>query len=184
MSTRIPLTEAAGLDETVRSHLAQRPPIHLYRMVAHAPGLLGPFMALGTAQFNTTVLPAACREALVLRVAMHHRSAYEIHHHRRMALDAGLSSEAVEALLAGARHSLAWTLSLEDLAAFTDELVAGQDPEPARVERIVTAYGHRGYVEAALIVGFYRMVATFIHATGLQPEAEDIVSDWKRAQAS
>ena len=183
MSTRIPLTDAAALDESVHAQLAQRPPIHLYRMVAHAPGLLGPFMALGVAQFNTTVLPAACREALVLRVAMHHRSAYEIHHHRRMALDAGLSPEAVEALLAGARHSPAWSPALQDLAALTDELVAGHDPESSRVERIVAAHGHRGYVEAALVVGFYRMVATIIQATGLEPESEDIVGAWKKAHA-
>ena len=184
MSTRIPLTEAAALDEPARAQLAQRPPIHLYRMVAHAPGLLGPFMALGAAQFNTTVLPAACREALVLRVALHHRSAYEIHHHRRMALDAGLSGEAVDALLTGAKQSPAWSPVLQDLAAFTDELVAGQDPEASRVDRIVAAYGHRGYVEAALIVGFYRMVATFIHAVGLEPEVEDVVGNWKRQHAS
>ena len=184
MSTRIPLTEAAALDEPARAQLAQRPPIHLYRMVAHAPGLLGPFMALGAAQFNTTVLPPACREALVLRVAMHHRSAYEIHHHQRMALDAGLSAEAIEALLAGAKHSPAWSPALQDLLAFTDELVFGQDPEPSLVGRLVAAYGHRGYVEAALVVGFYRMVATFIQATGLAPEAQDIVGEWKRTHAS
>lgn len=184
MSTRIPPTETAALDESARAQLAQRPPIHLYRMVAHAPGLLGPFMALGAAQFNTTVLPPACREALVLRVAMHHRSAYEIHHHRRMALDAGLSAEAIEALLAGAKHSVEWSPAVQDLAELTDELVAGQDPEPLRVQRLVAAYGHRGYVEAALVVGFYRMVATFVQATGLEPEIEDIVGDWKRAHAS
>jgi alkylhydroperoxidase family enzyme len=184
MSLRIPLTDIAALDASARARLAQRPPIHLYRMVAHAPGLLGPFMALGAAQFNTTVLPPACREALVLRVAMHHASAYEIHHHRRMALDAGLSAEAVDALLAGSRHCSAWSPALQDLAAFADELVAAQEPEPARVRRLVDAHGHRGYVEAALIVGFYRMVATFIHATGLEPETADVVGDWKRRNAN
>jgi len=184
MSCRIPLTDTATVDEAVRAQLAQRPPIHLYRMVAHAPGLLGPFMHLGAAQFNTTVLPPAYREALVLRVAMHHRSAYEIHHHRRMALDAGLSAEAIDALLAGRSNSPAWSPALQDLAAFADELVAAQDPEPARVQRLVAAYGHRGYVEAALIVGFYRMVATFIHAVGLEPEVEDVVGNWKRQHAS
>lgn len=50
-------------------------------------------------------------------------------------------------------------------------------PEPARGRRLVDAYAHRGYVEAALVVGFYRMVATDIHATGLQPETTDVVGD-------
>lgn len=183
MSLRIPLTDIDTLGESARAQLGQRPPIHLYRMVAHAPGLLGPFMALGAAQFHTTALVPACREALILRVAMHHRSAYEIHHHRRMALDAGLSAEAIDALLAGRRHCPAWSPVLQDLAAFADELIAAQEPEPARVRRLVDAHGHRGYVEAALIVGFYRMVATFIHATGLEPETEDVVGNWKRQNA-
>jgi len=39
-------------------------------------------------------------------------------------------------------------------------------------------------VEAALIVGFYRMAATFIHAIGLEPEMQDVVGDWKRKNAS
>ena len=183
MSRPLPLPELDALDASVRAQLARRPPIDLYRMVAHAPGLLAPFMALGAANFGATQIPPPLREALILRVAMHHRSAYEIHHHRRIAREAGLSEAAIDALLAGNRESQAWDAGIADAVALVDALVVAQDIAPALVARVVQAHGHRGYVEMALIAGFYRMVATFLQATGLEPEAEDRINGWVAPQA-
>lgn len=176
--SRIPLPADEALDAAVRAQLARRPPIHLYRMVAHAPGLLAPFMALGAANFGATQIPPALREALILRVAMHHRSVYEIHHHRRMARDAGLSTEAIESLLAGATASPSWDSGVEEVAALADALAGAAALRQELVMRIVQLHGERGYVELSLIAGFYRMVATFLHATGLAPEPDDRVSGW------
>ena len=183
MSRPLPLPAPETLDAAVRAQLARRPPIDLYRMVAHAPGLLAPFMALGAANFGATQVSPPLREALILRVAMHHRSAYEIHHHRRMAREAGLSDAAIEALLAGHGQSRDWDAGIADAVALVDTLVAGGDVAPALLARLVQAHGHRGYVEMSLIAGFYRMVATFLQATGLQPEPDDRVSDWSAPQA-
>lgn len=174
MSPRLPLPDLAQLDATVRAQLERRPPVHLYRLVAHAPTLLEPFMSLGAANFNTLQIAPRIREALILRVAMHHRSAYEIHHHRRIAQTAGLSPEAIEAVLGGATTHPAWDLELADAVALADALVAdtelpGALPDPL-FARVCALHGPRGYVEMAMVVGFYRMVATFIAATGLLPE--------------
>lgn len=178
MSARLPQPAAAALDDAVREQLARRPPIDLYRMVAHAPGLLAPFMALGAANFNATQVPPSLREALILRVALHHRSAYEIHHHRRMARDAGLSDEAIDRLLSGASVGLA-DPPVDDAVALADALCVSGEVGSELVRRIVQVHGHRGYVEMSLVVGFYRMVATFIDATGLEPEAQDVVGTWR-----
>lgn len=178
MSTRLPLPADDALDDATRARLAQRPPIDLYRMVAHAPGLLAPFMALGAANFHATQLPPSLREALILRVAMHHRSAYQIHH-RRMAREAGLSDATIDALLSGAAAGTPWDASIGDAVALADALCTSATVGPALLRRMVQAHGHRGYAEMSLVVGFYRMVATFIDATGLRPETQDVVGSWR-----
>lgn len=183
MSTRLPLPAADALDNAVREQLARRPPIDLYLMVAHAPGLLAPFMALGAANFNATQVPPSLREALILRVARHHRSAYEIHHHRRMAREAGLSDEAIDRLLSGASVGHAADPPVDDAVALADALCVSGEVDAELVRRIVQVHGHRGYVEMSLVVGFYRMVATFIDATGLVPETQDVVGRWQGSTA-
>jgi AhpD family alkylhydroperoxidase len=179
MTTRIPLPEIDRLDERTRLQLARRPPLSLYRMVAHAPGLLAPFMTLVAANFADLKLPARTREALILRVAMHHQSGYEAHHHRRIAREAGLDPEIIEAVLAGATSHGAWDEELADAVALADNLLSAIDPPDRLVSRLTTRHGHRGYVEMVLVVGFYRMVAMFIAATGITPEAEDVFKGWQ-----
>ena len=171
-STRFPFPAPGDLDEAARAQLARRPPVHLYRMVAHAPTLLEPFMSMVQANFTALSLPPSLREAIILRVGSHHRSAYEIHHHRIKAREAGLSDACIEALLALQPPGALPQPTLEDAIAWTDALLAGQPVSDALVERLVQAHSHRGYAEMALLAGFYRMVATFIEATGIQPEAQ------------
>lgn len=170
MSARIPLPTEETLGDAVRAQLARRPPIRLYRMVAHAPGLLSPFMSLVSANFAALELPADLREVLILRVARQHQSDYEIHHHRRIARQAGLAPEVITGLLADTTPTAPWDAPIADAAALADGLLEGEPLPDELVARITARHGHRGYVEMALVVGFYRMVATFIAATGLLPE--------------
>jgi alkylhydroperoxidase family enzyme len=176
---RIPFALPEALDEGARALLARRPPAYLYRMVAHAPTLLPPFMSLVLANFNQLSLPADLREAIILRVGAHHRSAYEIAHHCIKAREAGLDDACIDALLAlRPPAGLPWP-GLADAIALTDALLNAQRVEDDLIGRLVAAHAHRGYVEIALLVGFYRMVATFIEATGIEPEPFDISAGWR-----
>lgn len=173
----LPLPQVSDLPEAVQALLARRPPVHLYRMVAHAPALVEPFMTMVLANFNALSLDAALREAVILRVAAHHRSDYEQHHHRRMAAQAGLSDAAAADILSLAPSSPHWDArtgghvdGIPDAMAFTDALLLDQPLDQPLVQRLTTRHGPRGYVELSMLVGFYRMVATFIDATGLRPE--------------
>lgn len=179
MTPRIPLPDDAALDDAVRAQLARRPPIGLYRMAAHAPGLLAPFMSLVAANFGALQITPELREVLILRVARHHRSDYEAHHHRSIARRVGLAGETVDGLLGAAVADPAWGEAIVDAAAFADHLLDGAPLPDDLVRRVTARHGHRGFVEMALVVGFYRMVATFIAATGLAPEDHDVVSGWQ-----
>lgn len=176
---RIPFPKPSELNAGTQFQLARRPPVHLYRMVAHAPALLEPFMSMVLANFNQLSLPARLREAVILRVGAHHRSAYEIHHHRTKAREAGLSEECIDAVLALGSIDELPDPALGDAIEFADRLLSGAPIDDCLVRRIVEAHKNRGYAELALLVGFYRMVATFIDATGIEPESNDIVSHWR-----
>lgn len=175
---RIPFPVLDDLDAATRAQLARRPPAHLYRMVAHAPTLLEPFLSLVVANFGQLSLPPAVREAVILRVGAHHRSAYEIHHHRRMAREVGLDDATITALLAQ-QPAQALPPALRDAVTLADELLHERQPDDPLVRRLVAAFGSRGYVELALLAGFYRMVATVLAATGIAPEPEGALAGWQ-----
>lgn len=173
---RIPLPALESLDQHTRAQLARRPPVHVYRMAAHAPGLIEPFMSLVQANFHALCLPAALREAVILRVGAHHRSAYEIHHHRVKAREAGLGEPCIDALLRLRPAAELPDPGLVDAIELADALLRERPIADALVRRLVASHGERGYVELALLIGFYRMVATFLEATGVTPEGESAAS--------
>ena len=175
---RIPFPDAATLDAGTVAQLARRPPIDLYRMVSHSPPLLEPFLSLVVANFSRLAIPPAVREAVILRVGAHHASAYELHHHRRMARDAGVDPAAIEALVTGSPAG-GLPAALQAPIALADALLQGRRVDDALLARIVDGGGPRAYVELALLVGFYRMVATFLDAVGIEPEPDGVLAGWR-----
>lgn len=164
--TPIDLPTDAELAPEARALLARRVPIGLYRSVAWSPGLLPPFMEMVQAFFASTTLDDRLREMVILRVAMHHGSDYEIFHHRRMALDSGVEPALLEALLRP--QPCAGGDARDDAAiAYVDGLLQRGVPDAAADRAVRAALGPRGTVELALLIGFYRMVATYLAAIRL-----------------
>lgn len=170
MPLRLPLPDDASIGEEGLRLLALRAPVAVYRMVAWSPSLLPPFMGLTTAMFSATVLDDSLREAVILRVAMHHNSEYEAFHHRALAARAGLSEDDIEALLT-APVFVGATKIIRDAIAFTDACLRDEEPKSALSEVIRQALTDRGICELSLLIGFYRMVATFLRATGVPLDA-------------
>jgi alkylhydroperoxidase family enzyme len=162
------------LDDAARAILARRPAVAVYRATAHAPALLGPFVEIATAFFEHTSLGARLREMVILRVAMHHTSRSEAHHHRGLAARAGVSDAEIQALLSPRSFE---TPDAVEAAAIrlVDEVIAKGNVSSASFERLASALGPRGTTELALLIGFYRMVATFIAILDLQPDEKTAV---------
>ena len=157
------------LDDAARAILARRPAVAVYRATAHAPALLGPVVEMATAFFEQTSLGGRMREMVILRVAMHHASRYEAHHHRGLAARAGVSEAEIQALLVPQPFE---TPDSAETAAIrlVDEVIANGAVGSIGFDRLAAALGARGTTELALLIGFYRMVATFIAILDLQPD--------------
>ena len=56
------------------------------------------------------------------------------------------------------------------LVRFTDEALTGHAPSPGTFAAAHAALGPQGTTELALLIGFYRMVATFVGAVGIEPD--------------
>ena len=97
---RLPFVSEEPADPVVRDvfeRLRRRwkgaPVLHLYRLIAWAPGLLPPWMDFGHAMRFKTAAPAGLRELMVVRSGRLLRAEYEWQHHWAAALEEGVSEE-------------------------------------------------------------------------------------------
>ena len=149
--------------------LGDRPRLNLYRMLPHAgPAAVG-FLQLGGALLRRGELDPPLREIAILRVGMLSGAGYEVHQHKRVARNVGLSAAKIAALTENGA-SLAESgrdLSVFDEAerfviAFTDQLVhhvKAPDPMFAEAQQRLNA---RQLSELVLTIGFYMMVSRFL----------------------
>lgn len=128
-----------------------------------APGLCDPAQKLGAyCRFNTS-LPARLSEIAILVTGRHWRSNFEFWAHMRLARQAGVAEEKIQAIHAGRRpDDLA-----EDEAAVHDlakELLETARVSDANFERAKKLFGERGVVDLVGIVGYYSLVALTLNA--------------------
>lgn len=150
-------------------------------------GVRGPFPALlqiprladrvarlgDIVRFETTFTPAVF-EITVLTTARGVRCIYEWYAHGRMAAQAGVSAEVIEAIRLGEDASFAD--DDQRLAhTFAAELVNDHRVTDATYEAARERFGQAGTVELAAIVGYFAMVATSInaHELGIDPALPD-----------
>lgn len=153
---RLPPLRPADLDDEQRA-LRERLATPAGRVEIAPDGTLhGPFdamlraprsgtalQALGAALRYDGVLPDRVRERVILRVAAHHRSAYEWHAHAPVAaalevVDPHAEQVAVDAV---------------------DELLATGDLTDDAWSRAVEVLGEAGAVELTTVVGYYALLA-------------------------
>jgi alkylhydroperoxidase family enzyme len=145
-----------------------REPIALYRVLANNPVMLRSYAQLAKTVRYDAQTPRALRELVILRIAQLCRSEYEWQHHRRMAADAGVTDEQVDALGAWAtsplfdeaeRAALRLAEEQHDLRV-TDETVAA----------LRAAVGDAAAVELSLMAGLYEAVARMLQAFAIEVE--------------
>lgn len=172
--TRILLPTDEDLDDDARATLSRRPAVAVYRAAAHAPSLLGPFMDMACALFEKLSLTDRMREMVILRVAMHHASSYEAHHHRDLAASAGVKASEIEGLLGPAPFTTSDPIETAAIR-LVDDLIAAREDSSDAIDVIAARLGPRGATEVAMLIGFYRMVATFVEAIALESDARTSV---------
>jgi 4-carboxymuconolactone decarboxylase len=129
-----------------------------FNAMLHAPWVGGELQELGAALRTRGLLPARARELAVLAVAAHHRSGFEWWAHTRIAADAGVPDELVEAVLSGAGPLPDDPVERAALVA-TRELLRTGDLDDGAWEAAHAVLGDAGLVELTTLVGYYELLA-------------------------
>ena len=157
----------------------------VYDAIASGPrgGVRGPFLALihvpeladriqhlGEYLRYKTSFPPRLSELAILATARHYTCQYEWQAHEPHAVKGGLAQETIDAIKEGRRpaHMQADETAVYD---FTGELVRDGKVSDASYQRVTVAFGTRGAVELAALIGYYIMIAMTLlaHDVGLPP---------------
>ena len=180
-----PLTaEQRGLyDEIAHGRRAERPPAFPLlddRGLLNGPTrawLLQPRLGAGLEQLGAAIsyemtLPARCREAVILTVAQHHASPFELYAHRLAAVRAGLTAAETETLCAG---QLPETTDTRERTAVevARKLLETGCLDNAGYEEADRVLGSAGLFEVTTLVGFYTLIALQLSVYAIRPPAEE-----------
>lgn len=139
-----------------------------------SPELADRAQALGEfCRFNTSLAPHLSELAIIL-TGKHWSSQYEFFAHARLARQAGLPEETIEAVRTGQQP----TFRDEEEAAvhaFVTEYLAKHRVSDATYQRALAAFGERGIVDLIGIVGYYGLVSMTLNVFEVAlPEGEPL----------
>ena len=180
---RIPYADPAQYDDKTAHLLSRMAPLNIFKMMANAPGLLRPFVDLGSAFLFEGKLDPLTRECAILRVGYISKASYETAQHEKIGRDVGMSDALIEAVKIGAE---AEGLSDEQrlTLAYVDDLVINVKAGDATFQPALAHFGAEMLQELTLITGYYMMVCRFLEtfevdiedggAAGLNMQADGI----------
>ena len=163
-----------GLAPVIREMLATRPPLNIYRMVAHGGATAEGFLTLGNAILRRSELDPQLRELVILRVGALCNSHYEVFQHRRVAAQAGVPAEKIDAVLRnskGAVETAAFSVLELAILAYTDAVVRDVKAPANLFDAVSQALPHKQLIELMMTIGFYMMVSRLLE--NLEVDLED-----------
>jgi 4-carboxymuconolactone decarboxylase len=125
-------------------------------------------------RFHST-LPRRLNEMAILIVARDWTAQYEWYAHKRLALQAGLRSDIIDAIAAGRRPAHLQS-DEQALYVFETELITRREVSDATFRDAVAAFGERGVVDLMNLMGYYQLVSMALNVDryplpdGVQPE--------------
>jgi 4-carboxymuconolactone decarboxylase len=155
---RIPDPDRSRMSAGDREALDALPDLALFRMLANAPTVTGPWLTLGAAFLASLELSARRRELAILAVAHAARCRYEWVQHEAIAAASGVTAEEIAAIADGTASAV---LGPADAAAVRLCTEAASTVE-ASLQAIVAArdqLGDRQTVELLCLAGFYLATA-------------------------
>ena len=163
---RIAYADLSTLPEKTRSQLEELAPLNIFRMMAHAGHLMGPFSRLGGAFLFKGLLDPVTREVAILRVGYLSNATYETAQHEAIGRNVGMSEELISQTKTGPHAE-----GLSDLhrlvLAFVDDVVANVRASDDTFTPIVDRLGPDGAQELTMLTGYYMMVCRFLETFGV-----------------
>jgi AhpD family alkylhydroperoxidase len=142
---------------------------NIFRALAHAPKLLDAFLSYASAIRQRSELDAALRELAILTVGVTTDCKYEVAHHRRHALKAGLTREQYEAVSIFESSSL-FSTQQKAVMRFARELTLRSKVSDENWKMVKDLLGDRQTVELLLNVGWYNAAVRFMGAIEIDLE--------------
>lgn len=171
---RIPYFDLDQATPAIREMVASRPPLNIYRMVAHGGPVAEGFLALGGAILRRSEMDPCLRELVILRVGALSDAHYEVFQHRRVAAQAGVPAPKIEAVLRhpdGAPEDGVFSPLELDVLRYTDAVVRQVKAPAPLFDAVARALPHRQLVELMMTIGFYMLVSRFLE--NLEVDVED-----------
>ncbi len=174
---RIPYPDLDQLDPEVGAFMRRIDPmINVFHMMAHAQTAIRPFMRLGNALLFKGDLDDVLREIVILRVGHVTGSTYEVHQHRIVGRNCGMTEAQIDAVPEGAASDV--FDDRQKLAIrVTDEVLANVRMSAATFEAAEAAFSPRELTELLLTIGFYNMIAGLLENLQVEIEPEGLVEN-------
>ena len=123
-----------------------------------SPQLADPAQRLGEyCRFHSS-LPRDLTEMAILLTGKHWRAQFEFYAHSRLAQEAGLAQEIIEAIRVGVAPPLQ-SDAARAVYAFVTEYFTQHRVSDATYERALALFGERGVVDLVGVVGYYGLVS-------------------------
>lgn len=159
------------IPEPALSRLRSLPPLNVYRVLGIVPESLVPWADMTAAVYECE-LDARLREIAICRQAHAADAAYELHQHRFIARNNGVSDEELNALLTERTvESLDPPGNLVCRAA--DEMERRATVSDETFDGLYETLGRRGATELMFILSFYCAVARLSNATRIAVEPQN-----------
>lgn len=174
---RIPYFDLDQACPAIRDMVASRPPLNVYRMVAHGGPTAEGFLTLGNAILRRSELDAVLRELVILRVGALCRSQYEVFQHRRVAAQVGVPAAKIDAVLEQPEGSVpAGGFTDHELAVlrYTDAVVREVKAPAALFDAVAAFLSHRQLVELTTTIGFYMLVSRLLENFEVDLEGQEM----------
>ena len=166
---KIPYFDLDKATDEMKAMLGTRPPLNIYRMVAHAGPAGQRFLGLGGALLRENSLDTGLRELVILRVGILCGSAYEVYQHKRIAKRIGVTDEKVAALDEGP-EAAAFDETERAVLRFTDDVVKNVRAEGTLFDDVASRLSHQQLTELVILIGYYMMVSRFLENFGVEIE--------------
>jgi 4-carboxymuconolactone decarboxylase len=134
-----------------------------FNPLLYAPGGANGFLDFEAAEGDSWSLGPRLREVVILSVGSIWQGAYELYAHSHLAQEAGFSDEAIVALRTG---KFADEMSPDEATSqsFALQLSGSHRVDAGTYEAAQSAFGQRGLVEIALLVGRYSTICSLLNA--------------------
>lgn len=165
----VPLPDVHSLPEDTRKLLERLPALNIFKMVAHLPSSLPPFVEFPQSFFDDGGVDQRLLEIGILRVAHLNHCAYQWHQHETISKSIGISERELNLIRT---EPVVKSLSPQEnfICTIADELTKTAKLSDKTFDELFNKYSARQGITIILCISFYNTVSRFLNATRVQIE--------------